>query len=75
VLTDSYAQQKGLVREIRNGNDVRVPTVANPVSFSETPVCYEKAPPLLGEHTVEVLQERLGYSDAKIETLRNEKVI
>jgi len=75
VLTDSYAQEKCLVREIRNGKDIRVPSVANPVSFSETPVCYERAPPSLGEHTVEVLRECLGYSDAKIETLKNEKVI
>jgi crotonobetainyl-CoA:carnitine CoA-transferase CaiB-like acyl-CoA transferase len=75
VLTDGYAQEKHLVREIQNSAGIRVPTVANPVSFGETPVCYERAPPLLGEHTVEVLQECLGYSDAKINTLKNEKVI
>lgn len=72
VLTNSYAREKSLVRQIRNGNDVDVPSVANPVSFSDTPVCYEKAPPLLGEHTVEVLKERLGYSDAKINILRQD---
>jgi crotonobetainyl-CoA:carnitine CoA-transferase CaiB-like acyl-CoA transferase len=75
VLTNDYAQEKGLVREIRNGNDDSVPSVSNPVNFGSTPVCYEKAPPLLGEHTIEVLQERLGYSDAEIEVLRKNEVI
>jgi crotonobetainyl-CoA:carnitine CoA-transferase CaiB-like acyl-CoA transferase len=75
VLTNDYAREKGLVRELRNGNDVSVPLVSNPVNFGGTPVCYEKAPPLLGEHTFEVLQERLGYSDAEIEVLRKDEVI
>jgi crotonobetainyl-CoA:carnitine CoA-transferase CaiB-like acyl-CoA transferase len=75
VLTNDYAREKGLVREIRNGNDDPVPSVSNPVNFGGTPVCYEKAPPLLGEHTIEVLQERLGYSDAEIEILRKNEVI
>jgi len=75
VLTNDYAREKGLVGEIRNGNDIPVPLVSNPVNFSGTPVCYEKAPPLLGEHTVEVLRERLGYSDAEIEVLRKNEVI
>ena len=33
------------------------------------------APPLLGEHTVEVLRWRLGYSDAEIASLRKDEVI
>jgi len=75
VLTNDYALEKGLVREIRNTHDVPVPLVSNPVQFSATPVCYEKAPPLLGEHTDEVLRERLGYSDAEIALLRKNEVI
>ena len=75
VLTNSYAREKNLVREVRNTNDVSVPLVSNPVRFSGTPVCYDKAPPLLGEHTEEVLRERLGYSDAEIASLRENEVI
>jgi crotonobetainyl-CoA:carnitine CoA-transferase CaiB-like acyl-CoA transferase len=75
VLTNDYAKEKGLVREVLNGNGVSVPMVSNPVSFSATPVNYNKAPPLLGEHTIEVLRERLGYSDAEIEALKLDGVI
>ncbi len=75
VLSNDHARERNLVREIRNSNDVPVPTVSNPVDFDRTPVQYQKAPPLLGEHTDEVLREWLGYSVAKIETLRQDEVI
>ena len=75
VLSNDHARERNLVREIRNSNNVPVPTVSNPVDFDRTPVQYQKAPPLLGEHTDEVLREWLGYSVAKIETLRQDEVI
>jgi crotonobetainyl-CoA:carnitine CoA-transferase CaiB-like acyl-CoA transferase len=38
--------------------------------MSETPVTYDAPPPLLGQHTREVLSGVLGKSDAEIERLR-----
>jgi crotonobetainyl-CoA:carnitine CoA-transferase CaiB-like acyl-CoA transferase len=52
-----------------------VPQVANPVKFSDTPVQYHRAPPLLGVHTDEVLGERLGLDAERIARLRAAKVI
>ncbi len=52
-----------------------VPQVANPVKFSATPVQYRRAPPVLGEHTAEVLRELLGLGDAEVDALRTNKVI
>jgi len=75
VLTNEHAIERNLVRQIQNSDDKSVPLVANPVDFAGTPVRYERAPPLLGEHTNEVLQEWLGYSDAQIETLKQSEVI
>ena len=37
-------------------------SIGNPIKFSETPVSYRLPPPLLGQHTSEVLRN-LGYSD------------
>ena len=43
--------------------------------FSATPLEYRLAPPVLGEHTDEVLRSLLGKSDAEIARLRAAKVI
>lgn len=75
VLTNDYANERQLVRQVLNGSGNSVPTVANPVNFSASPVHYDKAPPLLGEHTNEVLREWLGYSDAQIRSLQKNDVI
>jgi crotonobetainyl-CoA:carnitine CoA-transferase CaiB-like acyl-CoA transferase len=45
-----------------------------PVKFSETPGAVETPPPLLGEHTGEVLRG-LGYSQAEIGALREKGVV
>ena len=70
VLSSDYAVEKQLVCKLENAAGDTVPSVANPVAFSATPVCYDRAPPLLGEHTDEVLREWLGYSDEQIAALR-----
>jgi len=75
VLGNAHARERELVRTIDNSNDEPVPTVANPVDFSATPVRYERAPPLLGEHTDEVLREWLSYPDELIAELRGSEAI
>jgi len=70
VLTDEYAVERGLVRTMKHALNPELTTVANPVDFSRTPVCYGPAPPTLGQHTIEVLGEWLSYSNEKIEALR-----
>lgn len=52
-----------------------VPVVANPVHMSETPAAYQQHPPLLGEHTDEVLAQLLGYDAQYINGLRERQVI
>jgi crotonobetainyl-CoA:carnitine CoA-transferase CaiB-like acyl-CoA transferase len=52
-----------------------VDVIANPVRLSETPADYRLPPPLLGEHTDEILSERLGLDDAKLAALRKSGVI
>jgi crotonobetainyl-CoA:carnitine CoA-transferase CaiB-like acyl-CoA transferase len=49
--------------------------VANPMKLSRTPVTYESGPPLLGEHTQEVLGTVLGLGSDEIQRLREERVI
>jgi len=53
-----------------------------PLQYPKFPMRFDKLthsqlsePPLLGEHTESILQETLGYSSAKIQNLRDLKVI
>ena len=52
-----------------------VPSVANPIKFSGTPIQYGEAPPTLGQHSDQVLREYVGLSDAEIEALRIKRII
>lgn len=70
VFAAPYAKEKQLVRTLEHTVAGAIPTVANPVNFSKTPVRHDLAPPTLGEHTVEILQQELGYSAEKITALR-----
>jgi crotonobetainyl-CoA:carnitine CoA-transferase CaiB-like acyl-CoA transferase len=45
------------------------------MKLSATPVRNDVAPPLLGQHTDEVLGELLDYSDGKIQQLRQDSII
>jgi len=46
-----------------------------PYKLSETPAEVHAPPPLLGEHTEEVLTSLLGYSPEDVASLRERKVI
>jgi crotonobetainyl-CoA:carnitine CoA-transferase CaiB-like acyl-CoA transferase len=52
-----------------------VPSVANPIKFSDTPIQYRNAPPTLGQHSYEVLQQYVGLSDADIEALSKKGIV
>ncbi|MFN8458884.1 MAG: CaiB/BaiF CoA-transferase family protein [Anaerolineae bacterium] len=51
-----------------------VKSMGNPVNFSETPANYRLPPPLLGQHTGEVLGE-LGYDEDTITAYRDQGII
>jgi len=52
-----------------------VPQVRNPILYSRTALEYRDAPPLLGQHTTEVLMEVLGLEPGELEALRAGSVI
>jgi crotonobetainyl-CoA:carnitine CoA-transferase CaiB-like acyl-CoA transferase len=52
-----------------------VPLVANPIRYSRTPLSYDTPPPLLSQHTGEVLKSLLGKSEEEIAALRDAGII
>jgi len=77
-LAAVFADPHAVARELRLDLPHRfgvVPSVANPIRMSGTPVEYRSGPPTLGEHTHEVLSEQLKLSSGEIEELRRDGVI
>ena len=75
VFTGEYATERKLVGHIEHPQSDSLPSVANPVTFSESEVSYRLAPPLLGQHTSEVLREWLDYEAAEIDRMKSDGVI
>ncbi len=75
VLEHPHVQHRGTIVETPHALGVAVRGVASPMRFSDSPVEYRHAPPLLGQHTRELLVERLGISDEEMDKLEARGVI
>jgi crotonobetainyl-CoA:carnitine CoA-transferase CaiB-like acyl-CoA transferase len=75
VFADPQVQSRGLKVELPHSLGGTVPQVASPIRLSATPVEYRSAPPLLGEHTLEVLTGLLGLSNPEVDALREAGVL
>jgi crotonobetainyl-CoA:carnitine CoA-transferase CaiB-like acyl-CoA transferase len=75
VFQEPQVIARGVRIELDHPAAGRLPGVASPMRFSQTAVEYTSAPPVLGQHTEEVLRGLLGLDDARIARLRAEGVI
>ncbi len=64
VFDDEQVRSRGLRIELPHPAAGVVPLVANPIRLSETPIEYRRAPPMLGEHSRQVLRDWLGDEEA-----------
>lgn len=75
VFDDPQLQHRDMLIHMQHTTAGTIPQVANPLKLSETPVSYRRPPPVLGEHTDEVLIEMLKMAPAEIDELRSNRVI
>ena len=75
VFADPQVKARGLAITMPHVLAGSVPQVASPIRLSETPVEYRLAPPLLGEHTLEVLERVLGLDADAVAVLRQAGVL
>ncbi|MEP7189695.1 MAG: CoA transferase [Roseiflexaceae bacterium] len=74
VFTDPQVAALGLIESLDHPTAGAIKVVGPPYRFSETPPSVRLPPPLLGQHTDEVLHE-LAYDDAAIGALREARVV
>ena len=75
VFADEQVRARGMRVEAPHPSGAMAPLVRNPIRMSATPPEVRSAPPLLGEHTDDVLRGVLGYDAAAISALRGKAVI
>jgi crotonobetainyl-CoA:carnitine CoA-transferase CaiB-like acyl-CoA transferase len=75
VFGDPQVKHRELKFDLPHPLGGRVAGVRSPLRFSETPVEYSRAPPMLGEHTDEVLSRVAQLSAAEIAALKQKKVL
>ena len=75
VFAHRQVQHRQMVIQMPHPLAGTVPLVASPINLSGTPVSYEIPPPLLGQHTTEVLRDVLGYESRRIEQLISDGVV
>ena len=75
VLSDPQVLSREMLVEIPHPAIGPLRLTGVPVKLSRSPGSIRHHPPLLGEHTEEVLKELLGVSDAELAALREEEVV
>ncbi|HEC92360.1 MAG TPA: CoA transferase [Candidatus Atribacteria bacterium] len=76
VVNDPHiANDREMFLEVKHPTLGKVKLGGNPIKLSKTKPTIRQAPPLLGQHTEDVLNNLLGLSKEEIEKLREEGVI
>jgi crotonobetainyl-CoA:carnitine CoA-transferase CaiB-like acyl-CoA transferase len=75
VFADPQVLARGMRMDLDHALAGAVPQVASPVRMGGEKVVSDRPPPLLGEHTMQVLRERLEMTESRVRALSEEGVV
>ncbi len=75
VFEDPQVRFRGMAAPVPHPLAPDLKLIRNPLNFSATPITGYAPPPMLGEHTREVLMRELGFDDAALTALQADGVI
>jgi crotonobetainyl-CoA:carnitine CoA-transferase CaiB-like acyl-CoA transferase len=74
VFADPQVQHRRMLRQLPHPLAGTVPQVVSPIRLQDAPLSFDRAPPTLGQHTAEVLEE-LGVSEAERAALAEKGIV
>ena len=75
VFSNPQVLHRKMLAEIEHPTAGKIKLAGIPVKYSEAEASIRRPPPLLGQHTAEILSEVLEYDAARIEKLKAEGVL
>ena len=75
TLNHDHTKARNMVVEMDHPECGPIKMVNSPVKYSETQPVVRSAPPVLGQHTNEVLEKDVGLTSAEIESLKEKGVV
>ena len=75
TFSDPQVQARNLRLEVPHPTAGTVPLVASPLNIPTSPTAVRHPPPLLGQHTEEILSDILNYDEGSIKSLQEAGVV
>jgi succinate---hydroxymethylglutarate CoA-transferase len=75
ALDDPHTAARRMVETVEHPTAGALRMLGIPFKFSDTPAGVRRPPPMLGEHTDEILAQELAYDARAIATLREQKIV
>jgi len=75
ALDDPHTAARRMVETVRHDTIGDLRMLGVPFKFSDTPATVRRPPPMLGQHSDEILTQELGMDGAAIVALRHDKII
>lgn len=75
AIKDPNIKERKMVLKLDNGFGKVIEVAGSPFKMTETPGVINQRAPLLGEHSIQILEKVLGYSHQEIESLVRDNVV
>ena len=75
VFENPQVQARNMRVDLPHPTGATVKLVGSPMKMSATPSAYDMPPPLLGQHTDDVLRDLLGKGDDEIAALKERGIV